>query len=362
MALIDSFLEAEPEPGDLLLVQKLNPNRYHKIPLSKIGGQSASKWLLKSSIANSVDSGSRALLDNRVDSWSLNLPASPDIGNEIQLVLLGKKALRLNFSGRPYRGVVDSLNRIIFAAISEETLERLIYVNDVTGWIDINGRIGLFEDYYSLVIALSRFAHYRMSHADPTILPDVTGVNPGVGFGSFELQRPSLLVADTNQSCNLIGISSYVRCNAAAIAGPNAFTIELMLQTSTARGGLVGFSNTATPGGNSFDRELRINNGFIEGMIFPGGVITSTVRVNDSLPHIVTYSVGTFGQRLWLDGSLVATNTNGSASAYSGFWKIGHSASLAAFYQGSIDEVFISHTSAVEADVIRRHRAALGRR
>lgn len=363
MVLIDNFPEAEPEPGDWLLVQKINPNRYHKIPLGKVGGQSSVSWILKSSTATTVDSGAKAVLDNRLESWTISLPLSPKSGDEIQLLCLGKKALKLNFNNRPFRGTVSNkLGAIFLSNTTEETFERLIYLGDVMGWIDVNGRIGIFEDYYNLVNELSRFAHYRMSHTDPAIVSDVTGINQGLGVGSFELQQPSLLASDPNPSCSFIGTNSYVRVNSAAIAGPNNFTIELLLKTSVNTGGLVGFSNLSTPGGGSFDRELRINGGFVQGYIYPGGTITSNVKVNDNVPHVVTYSVGSFGQKIWIDGALVASGTSSAAAAYSGFWKLGHSTELNAYYRGTLDEVFISHASAVEADVVRRHRAALGRK
>jgi PKD repeat protein len=157
----------------------------------------------------------------------------------------------------------------------------------------------------------------------------------------------------------------------AAIPGPQHYTIEAWIKTTTTKGGkIIGFGNSATGGSSTYDRHLYMTN---SGAIAFGSYVGSTVvtitspgSYNNGQWHHVAASIGAAGMQLFADGSLVASSTtlHTSAGGYTGYWRVGGD-SLSGWpnkpantaFTGAIDEVAI-YPSQLGAAQLANHVAA----
>ena len=112
------------------------------------------------------------------------------------------------------------------------------------------------------------------------------------------------------------------------IAGPDTFTVQAWINTTTTSGGkILGFGNSNTGASGSYDRHVYMDNsGHIWFGVYPGGVATvnSANAYNDGNWHQVTASMSSSGMQLYVDGKLVGSRTDvTSGQQYSGYWRIG---------------------------------------
>ncbi|ROP42993.1 PKD domain-containing protein [Pseudokineococcus lusitanus] len=153
--------------------------------------------------------------------------------------------------------------------------------------------------------------------------------------------------------------------------GPNTFSVESWVRTTSTQGGkLVGFGNSRTAGSTSYDRHVYMTPGgqLVFG-VYPGTARTvqSTAAYNDGRWHHVVATLGAGGMQLYVDGTLVGARTDTTAGqAYTGWWHVGGDTlggwpgrgtpdSLA----GTVDEVAVYPTVLTTAQV-RAHAAAGG--
>ena len=114
--------------------------------------------------------------------------------------------------------------------------------------------------------------------------------------------------------------------------GPQTFSLEAWLRTSTTNGGkIIGFgdSRTGRSGSNGNDRNLYMNN---SGSIYFGVrpdmgtrvTINSPSTYRDNQWHHVVATLGSDGMKLYVDGNQVAANANvKKAQVYRGYWRVG---------------------------------------
>lgn len=155
------------------------------------------------------------------------------------------------------------------------------------------------------------------------------GMN-GAYQGSMASQQTSPIACprDPGGTYVLNGSSSYIS-TPRAYNNPTVFSEEVWFKTSTAGGQLIGFGNNPNGLSDYHDRKIYLNtNGQL---VF--GIYNSTTQVlvspqayTDGIWHqvVATLSPST-GMRLFVDGSLVASNTSyKTASDYTGYWRIGY--------------------------------------
>lgn len=114
----------------------------------------------------------------------------------------------------------------------------------------------------------------------------------------------------------------------AAEPGPNTFTTETWIRTTTTTGGkIIGFGNSATGSSGSYDRHVYMDNaGRIFFGVYNGAVrtVNSTASFNDGQWHHVAATLGAGGMVLYVDGKVVGSRTDVVAGqAYSGYWRVG---------------------------------------
>ncbi len=153
--------------------------------------------------------------------------------------------------------------------------------------------------------------------------------------------------------------------------GPQSFSVELWLRTTTARGGkLVGFGDSRTGPSSQYDRQLwldgagRLHFGVNDGRL---AVLGSPTAVNDGRWHHVVATLGAGGTTLFVDGAAVASDPSTTAAQpFRGYWRVGGD-TLAGWpsrppsdaVAGSLDDVAV-YPQALSADRVAAHAAAGG--
>ncbi len=158
--------------------------------------------------------------------------------------------------------------------------------------------------------------------------------------------------------------------------GPTQYTVEAWVNTTTTRGGkIIGFGNRAWTNNHngtssSYDRHVYLrNDGRVVFGVWTGSAttLTSPTAINDGSWHHVVASQGPGGMKLYVDGVRVGRNTNSTAQAYTGFWRIGGD-SLSGwpnrpssdFLAGTVDEVAI-YDAPLTPQQVAAHYTATGR-
>jgi PKD repeat protein len=131
-----------------------------------------------------------------------------------------------------------------------------------------------------------------------------------------------------NGSAVFNGTSSSVAVTPEAIAGPNTFTVQAWINTTSTTGGkIIGFGDTQSGDSSNYDRQVYMDNsGQLVFGVYNGGTATIVTpgSYNDGNWHFVSASLGPNGMQLYVDGVLVGQSTQTTiGQAYSGYWKIG---------------------------------------
>ncbi len=151
----------------------------------------------------------------------------------------------------------------------------------------------------------------------------------------------------------------------AQVGAPGTYSLELWINTTTTTGGkIIGFENSATETGSSYDKHVyMLNDGRLRFGVYTGSaqVITSTQPFNDGQWHHVVATQGSSGMRLYVDGDLVAQGSVTSSETGAGFWRIGGGnlgswpdQPSSSYFAGRIDEVAV-YPVALTQELISNH-------
>lgn len=153
-----------------------------------------------------------------------------------------------------------------------------------------------------------------------------------------------------NNAYNLNGSTGFIS-TLNNITAPSIFTINMWFNTTTAGGALAGFNNSQTGTGTTYDRSIYLNSsGDIVFGTYNGGfqTIQSASAYNDGNWHMVTASIASDGMKLYVDGTLVASNTAyTSPQANTGYWRFGEQTlsgwpgAVSNYFTGQIDDIDI---------------------
>ncbi len=140
--------------------------------------------------------------------------------------------------------------------------------------------------------------------------------------------NPAACSRDGGPAYTLNGSTSFVS-TPRAYANPTTFSEEVWFRTTVAGGLLIGFGSNQVATSGQHDRQIYVNT---SGQLVFGSyngttqVITSPKAVTDGAwHHVVSTMSPTNGMRLYLDGTLVASNTAFKAPEnYTGYFRIGY--------------------------------------
>lgn len=191
------------------------------------------------------------------------------------------------------------------------------------------------------------------SHTATTTATGLTYSSPGV------LPDDTAITYDGTNGCTVATTSWN---------DPELFSLVIWFKTTTSTGGnLIGFNpvgTTALPG-SPYDRGLFMSDsGQVSFMVYPGSfvTVTSPASYNDGTWHEATATLGSHGQKLYVDGSLVASNANTAAYNYGGYWRTGcnnmstwPSKPTSSYFSGTLDEAVVYATELDASTIAYRY-------
>lgn len=230
---------------------------------------------------------------------------------------------------------------------------------------------------------------YRFDETSGTVAKDSSGNNRNgtykgglLGLTGITLGLKPAACSDGNTAAGLTGAS--LLTSSGSVSGPdvpyasvNTFTIEIWFRTTTPGGRLIGFSAKSGLLGWHSDRHLYLSDGgrVVFG-VYPDATmrtIISPARYDDGKWHLATASLSPSGalrgMRLYVDGSLVASNSAVTAAEVpsdttTGHWQIGADhldnwtpASSHGWFAGSVDDAAV-YPTALSPAMVENHWSA----
>ena len=220
------------------------------------------------------------------------------------------------------------------------------------------------RNYSKIILSSFPYIYHKFNEISGTTITDISGNNnTGSVHGTVTLNQPSLLPNSAGDKSALFGNTGNIRY-ATSFAGTSSFTIECLFKTTALNAGLIWCSNnTADVNTGNWDKSLYIENGKLALFTYPGFNLTlaTSSNYNDGKTHIVTATVGSRGQEIWVDNALAASNTYTSSQVYSPSYRhIGYAIWVGngGYFTGLIDEVSIVHSQITTAQIKLRHANA----
>ncbi len=226
---------------------------------------------------------------------------------------------------------------------------------------------GVLSPYAAQVLQDGAAPYWRLGEASGSTATDWAGVADGTVGTGVTRGAAGAVTGDPDTAVTLNGTSSGTVVTPAAETGPQAFSVEAWIRTTSTSGGkVVGFGNAATGASSSYDRHLYVDSGGrVTFGVYPGSVQTvrSAGAVNDGAWHHLVGTLDGSGARLYVDGVLAGTNTAAtSAQGYSGYWRVGGdnlngwpNAPASSSFAGSVDEVAVYSRALTAAEVGDHH-------
>ena len=150
------------------------------------------------------------------------------------------------------------------------------------------------------------------------------------------------------------GVDDYVNINIGTFTTQNLnYTHEFWFKTTSANSTIFNFSDTGMPNSGGFNKTIYLQNGNLVSYVYNGSAnfITSTTTFNDDNWHHVTEIVSLSERSLYVDGTLIGTDTSFSNQNF-GYIVLGASnLTPGIYFEGEIDEVRIWNTALSIDDV-----------
>ncbi|SDL13680.1 Concanavalin A-like lectin/glucanases superfamily protein, partial [Arthrobacter sp. ov407] len=231
---------------------------------------------------------------------------------------------------------------------------------------------GSLSAYAKDVLADGAGSYWRLGEASGTSLVDWAGWTDAVAGSGVTRGGAGAITGDANKATTFDGTINGSASTQTAIPGPDVFTAETWINTTTSAGGkILGFGNNASGVSSNYDRQIYMDNdGHIYFGVYTGS--TETLRAggtyNDGQWHHIVASLGSNGMALYVDGKRVGQRADVTqGQPYSGYWRIGGD-NLSSwpgdprsdFFQGAIDEVSI-YPQAVTVQQVQKHYIDSGR-
>jgi PKD repeat protein len=266
------------------------------------------------------------------------------------------------FWNRPTAAFTDS-------GLSAGTHRYRLTVTDPTGnqvttaysSIDVTAGTATKRPYGDAVLADGAQDHWPLGESSGTTAYDYAATQDATIGTGVTLAQAGAITNDPNTAARFNGSTSGLVATQAKINGPNTFSIEAWVQTTSKTGGkIVGFGDKNTGSSGSYDRHVYMDtSGRILFGVYPGAIrtVTSTARFNDGAWHHVVATLSRSGMALYVDGKLVGSRTDTTTGqTYSGYWRIGGDETWSGgkYFNGRIDEVAI-YPTALTADRVAGH-------
>jgi PKD repeat protein len=250
--------------------------------------------------------------------------------------------------------VVDPFNNKVVSAATSVTISSAV-----------------LSHYASDILADGASNYWRLDEPSGSTANDFAGYKPlteGVGVGAG---AAGAVIGDSDAAATFDGTANGEANTTSAVVGPNTFSVEAWVNTTSTSGGkIVGFGDGLTGPSNNYDRHIYMDNaGHVIFGVYNNG--TDTVQTagtyNDGQYHQVVGTMSAAGMILFVDGKKVGTNGNNAGQAYSGYWHVGGdnlggwpSQPTSNYLAGTIDDVSVFPT-ALSLSQVQKHFTDSGR-
>jgi fibronectin type 3 domain-containing protein len=215
--------------------------------------------------------------------------------------------------------------------------------------------------------------YWRLDESSGTTATDISGYVNNGKYGSGDTLKQAGAITDGTSPADtavaLSGSNNGVMVSSNATPSPTAYSIEAWFKTSSANGKIVGFGNSSSAtGSSSDDKHIYFNNNVLNFGVNNGSrqiISTPTsLHLADGLWHHVVATQDSTGMKLYVDGSLVASNGVTSNQAYTGYWHVGGDTGwgTVANLTGSVDEVAIYPYALLPTEVLSDYDLGTGQR
>jgi signal peptidase I len=224
------------------------------------------------------------------------------------------------------------------------------------------------NSYVSTVKADAPLLFYRLNEASGTVAADSSGNNrAGAYVGSFSYGfTPQPL--PRNAGTAVVGNgSSTCLTSTYSILSTATYTVELWFRTSSAAGGTLAQVGTTGAGATPYGTLAMTSTGTLRYTAFgpsTSQAVTSPATYNDNTWHYVAARISSSGQRLFVDGTQVAT-ANYPAGLYTGpaSWRWGCTisgalGSTSAVFSGAMADAAAYNTALTAARIQAHYFAA----
>lgn len=220
--------------------------------------------------------------------------------------------------------------------------------------------------YPELVAADGAQSLWRFEESSGTYT-DSVGDNDA---SASSVSRQASGILDGSRAVRLSSSSSRVVAQD-RLQGPQRFSVEAWVKTTTTRGGkIVGFGSSSSGTSSSYDRHLYMgSDGKVTFGVYSNQTYTvrSTDRVNDGRWHHVVGSFSPGRLELFVDGVSQGTLPATAAEVYQGYWRIGNDnlggwpdTGNGGAMTGDVDEVAVYPIALTAADVMNHYRKGAG--
>jgi PKD repeat protein len=214
--------------------------------------------------------------------------------------------------------------------------------------------------------------YWRLGETSGTTGVDGVGGNDlvegsGVGHGAAGAST-----GDADKAATFNGTSSGTAGASTSIPGPNTFSLEGFVKTTSTLGGkIIGFGGARSGSSSSYDRHIYLDNaGHVLFGVYTGGprVVSSSGTYRDGRWHHIVGSLSSAGMALYVDGARVGFDASvTSAQAYSGYWRVGGdnlsswpSQPASNYLNATIDDVAVYPFALTQTQVSAHYRASTG--
>lgn len=220
------------------------------------------------------------------------------------------------------------------------------------------------NSYSSAIESSSASSYWPLDESSGTVGYDHNGfVDLQVKAG---VTRGETGIVSNQSATKFSGGSTGFAATPTSIKGPDTFSAEAWIKTTTTSGGkIIGFGDSNTGDSSLTDRHVYMDGaGRVWFGLYPGGVrtVNSSASYNDGAWHHIVATLGSGGMSLYVDGARVASRTDvTSGRNTSGYWRIGGdslrswtSRPSSDYFSGTIAQAAV-YPSALSASVIQSH-------
>ena len=221
------------------------------------------------------------------------------------------------------------------------------------------------DSYGSAVMQDGPSQYWRLAEKSGTTATDSSGAGErGTYSGTTSYNVSGAVSGDSAIGFN--GSNTTV-ANTFNSYGSASFSAEVWFNTTATKGGkLLGFGDRQSGTSTTVERNLSMTNTGQLRFATNGGaaVLDSPLTYRNGVWHQAVVTQGDDGMRMYVDGSLVASNTASTRTVFAGYWRVGGdrvwSGSTSNYLSGNLDE-FAVYPKVLGLTEVRNHYRASGR-